>query len=369
MINFYSVENQANVIPISKGNDWPIIGHVKLYTENFNNFNNQYNSLFQDIDTYVADNNNGECLHQDTYAFFKEQFKDKLPTLLGDLTAGMDSMYLDNMRTSDVPSFTSTAGIFAKLVDVLDTGADNFLNNYSMARQMEKYECSYLTLFRFLMQLQGTIKSGTIMGYFDNIYKEFKESLDAFRNYIILDTRTNPPSYRSTCEQLEAIHFGLYNEYEYAGETFPAFNNHFQEYQAALLEGFEDLNLILDTFQGFYDELYLGMKVISAINMVFYSDPQDADMIRNEGASNFSFLTLSTEGNDAEDTRTLKARTLYCISISIPMALDAIQYIDSTRSNINTILAQLIHNVLDALGILPKLTAMKEVVLTQGGEL
>lgn len=367
MINFFSFENQAGFISTGLGNDWPVVAHVNLYSEFFKTWNNQYNTLFQDLDSYIADtNNNGTCPSENIYLLFREEFQDKLPKLLQDVTEAASNIpEPDPTRITSDPAYNTEAGIFGNLVKVLDTGSENFMNNYSMAKQLQKYECSYLELFRFLIELQGRIKSGSIMGYFDKIYTEFKDNLEAFYYYIQTDTSTNPPSNRNTCEKMDAIAYAYFNSYTYDSVVYPSFDSVYRDYKYNLELGFTDLDTLIQAFTGFYDELYLGVKIISGINMVFYSDPQDADMIRSEGAGNFSFLAMDMESAQDSPTQQLQSRTLHSLSIVIPMTLDSIQYINETKSNINTILAQLIHQVLAFLKIQAKLDSMKDVILTQ----
>ncbi len=368
MINFFSHENQTAFISTGLNNDWPAVAHVTLYSEFFDTWNTQFNGLFSDLDAYIADtNNNGTCSNESVYLLFRSEFQDKMPALFLETTKAASNIPPpDYTRITSDPAFNTESGIFGNLVKILDTGSESFMNNYSMAKQMQKYECSYLELFRFLISLQGRIKSGEIMGYFDKIYKEFKESVESFFYFIQVDTSTNPPSNRNYCEKMDAIAEGYYSNYNYDGVDYPSFDSVFRDYKYKLEVGFTDLDILLKAFTGFYDELYLGVKIISAINMVFYSDPQDADMIRSEGASNFSFLAMDLESANDSPTEQLKARTLLSLSIVIPMTLDSIAYIDETRSNINTILSQLIHNALSALNIQNKLNDMKDVLDTQG---
>ncbi len=368
MINFFNQENRNAVINTGLGNDWPVVAHVSLYTNFFDTWNTQYNGMFADLDAYIADtNNNGTCTNESIYLLFRTEFQDKMPELFLEVTKEASTIpEPDPTRLTSIPAFNTPSGLFGNLVKVLDVGSESFMNNYSMAKQLQKYECSYLELFRFLIQLQGEIKSGNIMGYFDNIYKEFKEGVESFFYYIQTDTSTNPPTNRDYCQKMDAIAHGYYNSYTYDGIDYPSFDSVFRDYKYKLEIGFDDLDTLLTAFNGFYDELYLGVKIISCINMVFYSDPQDADMIRSEGASNFSFLAMDMESANDSPTQQLQARTLYSLSLVVPMTLDSMAYIDETKSNINTILSQLIHNALSALNIQMKLNAMKDVLDTQG---
>lgn len=368
MINFFSTENQVAFISTGLSNDWPAVAHVTLYSDFFNTWDVQYQSLFQELDDYIADtNNNGTCINEAIYLLFREEFRGKLPTIFQDITEAASNIPPpDYTRITADPAYNTESGIFGNLVKVLDTGSESFMNNYSMAKQMEKYECAYLGLFRFLIDLQGRIKSGEIMAYFDRIWKEFKDNIESFYYYVLQDTTTNPPTYRTPCQKMDAIANAYYNSYTHDGILYPSFDSVYRDYKYKLEEGFTDLDTLLKAFTGFYDELYLGIKIVSAINMVFYSDPSDADMIRSEGASNFSFLAMDLESVNDSPTEQLKARTLYSLSIVIPMTLDAMAYIDETKSNINTILAQLIHNALAALEIQMKLNSMKDILDTQG---
>lgn len=368
MTNFYSYENQNAFINTELNNDWPVVAHINLYSEFFETWNNQYNSMFADLDAYIADtNNNGTCTNESIYLIFRNEFQDKMPELFSEVTKSASTLTTSDISRIEIdPASNTASGIFGNLVKLLDDGSENFLNNYSMAKQMEKYECSYLNLFRFLIELQGKIKSGTIMGYFDKIFKEFKVGVESFFYYIQTDTSTNPPTNRDYCQKMDAIADAYYTSYTYDGVEYPSFDSVFRDYKYKLEIGFTDLDILLKAFADFYDELYLGIKIISAINMVFYSDPADADLIRSEGASNFSFLTLDLENNSDTQAEKLKARTLYSLSLVIPMTLDSMEFIDETKSNINIILSQLIHRVLDFLGIKDKLDAMKAIIDTQG---
>jgi hypothetical protein len=254
------------------------------------------------------------------------------------------------------------------MLKVLDNGSDNFLENYNQVKQLNKYECAFLDLFRFLITLQGKIKSGSIMGYFDRIFTNFKTELEAFYYYIINDTSTNPPSVRNKCEKINAIYTAWNNSFIYDDETYPAFGITYQNYKNNLTTGLEDLDKLVKTFTGFYDEVQVGNKVISAVNMVFYSDPQDADMIKAEGISNITYL----KGDNGDGTWTgntpeqrLAVRIRNGLSYIIPIALDSIPYINSTRSNSNTILNQVIKQAFDLIGIKDNLDEMKLVLDTQ----
>jgi hypothetical protein len=359
----------------SQNDDWIVIQHFKKYTEFLENIDNYMLNKIDSLDSITPD----ECDYSITFwNIIKEDFTtDPLGPLVQNLTTEIISCSSclsgsENPRVIYDPTVGKVDGVFAKLVTSLDKGVGNFLQNYSMAKQVSKFECDFMEIFKQVQEIQEAIKYGDIMAYFDSIYKDFLKQYDnytIYANYNNLEEATN-----LDCNTKKNLAYAYYNNYDvpnvnqldYEPNAEP-FINAINTYKTKLETGLKDLNTLLDAMDGFMDEVYIAVKVLGALNIVFYSDPADADMLEKESTSTFKSMTPPVgQDTDSEAVKaTLQARTIWAMAISVPIAIEAQKYINDKRTNQATVFGSAVQSAFYNIDLTNDLNVLREVLNAQ----
>jgi len=375
MINFMSPDYKDDKLYFSENDDWIVIQHFKRYTE-----------FLRDIDSYILnkisayDNiDTSDCDYSETFwTILKNDFENNpLGPLVENLTDEIlrcDTCYNgeENPRGVYDPTIGKVDGIFAKLVASLDKGVGNFLQNYSMAKQVSKYECDFMNMFKQVREIQEAIKYGDIMAYFDSIYNEFYKSFSNYQIYISYYNYLEAENL--DCNSKINMAYGYYNQMDIpdVGQidyqaTEQPFINSIINYKTKLETGLRDLNILLDAMDGFMDELYIAVKALGALNIIFYSDPEDHEMLQQESQSTFESMT-SPIGQDTDTEaikRSLQARTVWAMSTAVPIAIKAQEYLDDKRTNQATVFGSAVQSTFYNIGLTEDLNILREVLNQQ----
>jgi len=375
MINFMSPDYKDDKLYFSENDDWIVIQHFKRYTEFLKNVDSYMLNKINAYDNISPD----DCEYGETFwTILKDNFKNNpLGPLVENLTEEIlrcDLCYNgeENPRGVYDPTIGKVDGVFAKLVASLDKGVGNFLQNYTMAKQVSKYECDFMNIFKQVREIQEAIKYGDIMAYFDSIYKEFYKSFSNYQIYISYYNYLDAENL--DCNSKINMSYGYYNQMDIPNvgqidyrATEEPFINSIINYKTKLEMGLRDLNTLLDAMDGFMDELYIAVKTLGALNIVFYADPNDHEMLQRESQSTFESMT-SPVGQDTDTEavkRSLQARTVWAMSTSVPIAIKAQEYLDDKRSNQSTVFGSAVQSTFYNIGLTEDLNVLREVLNQQ----
>jgi len=375
MINFMSPDYKDDRLYFNQNTDWIVILHFKKYTEFLKNIDNYMLGRIDALD-YIE---NTDCDYSETFwDIIKRDFNEEP---LGPLVEKLTEKILrctdclngeENPRGVYDPTIGKVDGVFAKLIATLDKGVGNFLQNYSMAKQVSKFECDFMEMFRQVQEIQEAIKYGNIMAYFDSIYNDFIKQFDNYQiyaNYNNYQDATN-----LDCNTKTNLSYAYYNNYtvpdvgqlNYEADAEP-FINAINKYKTKLEVGLRDLNTLLDAMEGFMDEIYIAVKVLGALNIVFYADPADTDLLEKESKSTFKSMTPPVgQDTDTETSKaSLQARTIWAMAISVPIAIEAQKYINDKRTNQATVFGSAVQSAFYNIGLTTDLIILREVLNAQ----
>jgi len=375
LINFMSSVYEADALIYNINKDWVVINHLKKYNESLDEIDSFMNT---EIASYDSITNDHCAFNKDSWNDMKTFFKSKpLSTMILDLSNTILRCNTclhgaANPRVAYDPTLGKTDGIFVKLVDALDKGAGNFLQNYTMAKQIAKYECNFMPLFREYLVIQNAIKDGSIMYYFDGILDKLLKEFRKFNYYI---TNYDAGGSPNACNTKINFTYAYNNSYRIPDnhQSNPApgqarsFKDAILTYKNALKKGLTDLNILLDAMQGFLDEIYIGVKVLGALNIVFYADPADQDMLKKHSQSIYSSITPPVgQDSDTEDAKkTLQMRAIWAQSFATTLAIDSQQYINDQRTNQSVVFGRTVIAAFTNIGIQHDINLLKAVFDTQ----
>jgi len=365
MINFNSPDYRDGFISMTPTSDWTLITHYKEYQNLLVDIDNSLSNNIKAIDNSLKDDDDCD-VSEISWETFKTDSNNKLKDTFRNISSDIvGTLPDDGIRNFYSPS-KSEAGIFSNALEALDKGSSNFIQNYAMAQQMYKYECKFMELFRMVYELIELIKSSHIMSYFDKEYRRLEENVASYKKFISYRQDDDTRVYLDPCEKKQAMMDGWYNDFtDPDGRNTMNLSRSINDYNVNIKRGLSDLNDVCIAVANFFDELYLGVKVLAAINITFYSDPKDADLFRSQSEGNFSYMVFQADDDSSDNDRILRARTLYAMSLSIPITLDSIKYINNDRSNIATIQGQLVRSVFDQLGVTDRLDKIAKTLSVQ----
>ena len=372
MINFLDNSYTTVGITYDVNKDWLVIKHFEKYRDILSDVDNYMNGILASFDSIGTDT----CdYNSSSWDEIKTTFTPKpLSTLVMDLST--EILRCDtcangtaNPRVVYDPTFGKIDGIFVKLVDALDKGVGNFLQNYTMAKQVSKYECDFMRVFEQYLVVQDAIKDGSIMYYFDDIITKFNKDLQNFKYYVEYNDSGDS---NADCNSKKNFCYAYFNSYtvpdigqqDRPTSSVQPFSTSMATYKDKLKEGLKDLNTLVDAMQGFLDEIYIGVKVIGALNIVFYADPADQTMLQKQSQSVFSSMTPPV-GQDADTDiakLSLQSRTIWAMCTAVPMAISAQQYIDNRRTNQATVFARTVIATFSSIGIQDDIDLLKVVL-------
>lgn len=337
--------------------DWQVIKHVQDYKNKFNNMYQLF-SFVSEIDTAIA---NGEFSAPPGYNDFKSIFYNRINNYIHNIvieTSELTDQSWDARLQTD-PALISEYGNFAKAVTYLDNNSENFMSYYSMAQQVKKYICIVGDLFRYVTKMTRGIKSGSIMYYFDNLVNNLN---DDFYNFYFYVTDSN--SLEDRCNRIADA---WVNNYDLSGTTNDSFSSIFISFDSNFKNGLIDFNKLIDACDQYYEDIQLGIKIISAVNLAFFSDDADDNMLKDNARDNFQFLNL--DNSDLTGTTTSKVlrlnRSIKGVSAGVVAAIDAKPKINDTKSNMNTLILAVINNIFDYMNITEGFNNTKSILDTQ----
>jgi len=373
MINFLNPEYESNNLLFSKSDDWIVIQHFKKYTEILKNIDDYINNKINDFEYLNTD----DCEYDETFwNLIVNDFKEPLNNLVLDYTEEIlrcDACLngSENPRGTYDPTIGKVDGIFAKLVSVLDKGAENFIQNYTMAKQVSKFVCDYMDIFKKVRDIQDYIKYGKILYYFDNLINDLQKSFENYKIYITYNNYEDDEDL--DCNSKKNMAFAYYNNFTVPDigqnpyiEEEEAFAISLQTYKEKLKQGLTDLNTLLDAMDGFMDELYIAVKVLGALNIVFYMDEDDIPMFEKESQSTFDSMVQPNNPEDSEAAKaSLKTRTIWAMGVTIPIGITAQKYLDDTRSNQSVVFGSAVNSVFYSIGFTEDLNTLRTILNTQ----
>lgn len=378
MINFMSEIYNDYRLHVTISDDWVVLGHVDKYKTLLSNIELFMQNQLKNLDSKSAsdcdfDTSIWEMIFEE-YGFPEDE-KTPLSSLISDLSKEIVECSTcqygsNNPRTTYDPVLDKVDGIFVKLIDALDKGAGNFLQNYSMAKQLEKYVCDFMVMFRQVIEIQDAIKYGIIMGYFDKIYKELDKAFNDFMNYMYYNDIENSTDLDCTFKKnFTKAYYSPFvvpdlGQLDRTSDPVPAFIVSLDNYKSQLKIGLTDLNEFLDAIDGFFDEIYVSIKSLGALNIVFYADPSDHDMLQKESSSTFDTLAplVGSDTSSTEYKMQLQGRTVRAMAMAIPIAIEAQKYIDDTRSNQDVIFSSAVNALFTNIGTEDKLNDLRYVL-------
>jgi len=214
MIDFMDSSYRSVSITYEVGKDWLVIKHFQKYTEILTEINDFINDKVSSYDSTTTDNCSFDPSQWDD---IKNTFaSDPLYTLVMDISSDILRCRecengTANPRVMYDPTYGKIDGIFVKLVDALDKGAGNFLQNYTMAKQISKYECNFMPLFKKYLIIQNAIKDGSIMYYFDGIINTLIDEYKKFKYYI--EYNNDNPDDDAACKNKKNLISAYNNRY------------------------------------------------------------------------------------------------------------------------------------------------------------
>jgi hypothetical protein len=362
-------------INVIQGDDWIIVAHFKKYSELLKNIDEFVNAKISNLDYVTSD----DCDYSPTFwNILKDNFKDEpLSNMVEKITE--DILTCDNClvstanpRTVYDPAIGKVDGIFAKLVNALDKGVGNFLQNYTMAKQVSKFECDFMEMFRLVQEIQDAIKFGYIMDYFDKIYTEFRLEFEKFNIYI---TYNNYNVADPDCKEKQNMSYAYYNAYtppdigqaSYSEDPTIPFVNAITNYRNQLRVALKDLNTLIDAMEGFMDDIYVAVKVLGALNIVFYADPADQEMLAKDAESTFASMTPPAGSDLSTDMHKLQLQsyTIWAQAVSVPLAIAACKYINDRRTNQATVFGSTVKAAFFNIGLQQRIDMLRDVLETQ----
>jgi len=362
MINFKNPEYETHKLTFDLSSDWIMVKHFKKYQENLNHLNYTLDFIIDQTDSILKEDCGFESYYWNSFKnhYYDNQLKDLVKDITDDLIH-CEQCFLGtvNPRVIADPTLGKQDGIFAKMVNVLDSGVGNFLQNYTMATQIAKFECGFMDTFRNVIQVQELIKSGKIMYYFDKLYIEFKARSDEFLNYINMDDT-------DYCAIKIRTSDAYSNGVSSINSGFP-FKRIIDKYKDDMKDGLKDLNDIIESLDGFFDEIYVGVKVLGALNIIFYAAPEDQKMLAAESESTFSAMTppTGTDFTPQEHKILLQRRTLWAMATSVPIAIEASSLVNNARTNQASIFGSAVLATFQSIGFKDRLRNLNRVLVQQ----
>jgi len=119
--------------------------------------------------------------------------------------------------------------------------------------------------------------------------------------------------------------------------------------------------------QGFLDEIYIGVKILGALNIVFYADPADQEMLQEHSQSIFSSITPPV-GQDSDTQiakESLQSRAIWAQCFATTIAIDSQQYINDRRTNQSEVFGRSVLATFNNVGIQHDFDILKAVFDTQ----
>lgn len=374
MINFIdsSYSNIHDVYDVNS--DWLIIKHFKYYSQVLTDINDWINNRVASYDHITTEN----CdFSQSEWNDIKDDYsssslKNLIENITTSITRCSTCFYGDeNPRTFYDPTTKKHDGIFARLLTILDKDASNFLQNYAMVKQVSKFNCDVMPIFKIINNLQAYCKNAVIMYYFDNITREL---LTAFKNYKSYSTTHTENSHDAItdCDIKKNMITGYYNRYKIPGaaQSSPntdAFSTSIGNYKTDLTTGLTDLNTLMDAMEGFNDEVYTAVKVLGALNIVFYADPADQELLQKNSKATFTSMVPVTGAvtDTASMKKNLQLRTIWAMCTSVPIAIEAQQYINNLRTNQAVVFGSTVKAAFQNMEFNTHLNILKGILITQ----
>jgi len=374
MTNFLSSDYKT-LLGFPTSQDWKVINHFKKYTELLTNIDDYFTTKIEALDSIAST----DCSFNTTFwDGMKEDIKNldlknQIKNTSDKLLKCEDCLFSEsNPRTHFEPAYGKQDGIFSKMIIALDTGSQSFLQNFMMAKQVSKYECSFMDIFKKVQELQTSIKDATIVNVFDQSYVNLR---DAFENVKIYHLYHDYDKDDTQCTIKTNIAESYYNQFfipdvgqsNNSTEKQKSFYDSIREYLSEIKEYLKDLNTLLDAMNGFYDMIYIGVKMIGALNITFYASPDEQEMLLNESETTFSAMTpvIYDENTSEQHSYTVQQNTIWAMNISVPIGVEASKWVDDNRTNQVTIFGSAVLSAFSAFGIHQRIQKLGELFATQ----
>ena len=373
MINFMDSSYSDIHDTYSQSGDWLIIKHFKYYSQVLNNIDDWINNKITSYDHITTD----DCdFFQSEWDSLKDKYSTSpLKTLIRDITTNIlrcDTCFYgdENPRTFYDPTVKKHDGLFTRLLTILDKDASNFLQNYAMAKQISKFDCNVMPIFKISNEIQSYCKSAAIMYYFDNITRELRQAFENYQLYSLYNGDDN-----SECGIKKNMLFAYNNSYTVpdAGQSnrptskVYSFSTSIANYTTKLTKGLTDLNTLMDAMEGLNDEIYTAVKVLGALNIVFYADPADQELLQKN--SNATFTAMTPVTGATTDTismkKNLQLRTIWAMCTSVPIAIEAQQYINNLRTNQAVVFGSTVRAAFRNMEFDTHLNTLKSILISQ----
>lgn len=329
--------------------DWPMVLNINDKQRRIKNMKDRYTSLFGILDSSVS-----SCSNTTGYIYLKEVIR-YIDTVYHDIS--IENRVLNTIEQGRIPYdpvYYSKYGVFAKAISFLDSNSKDFMTYYAMAKQLKKYFCNIMSLYRFSTKISTGLKSGYVMSYFDEKFNSFYSYFDKLYQFITSGSHA--------CDKISNANAAYYHGFSYNGVTYNTPSTILSSYQNDIRKGFLDLNTVLEAFSSFYEDLDIAVRVIAAVNLALFADPEDHDTLKENASSNFSFLTLDTsisssnipsdQSDDISPQAAEKRRKiLQAVSVAVTTAINYKQFIKDDMSNLSEVNFQATKAIFDYLGI------------------
>jgi len=371
MIDFLSDAYTTHEIVVNNGNDWRVNSHLRYYFDYWKTFNEVLKSKISISDNLIQ---NGDANSTSKYEKLKREVPDSFENIFKNIVEKNSNLQThDNSRISVDSALLTRIGTFAKVVALMDKYGEGFIHSYALVNQVNPYDCLFKTVYKNLLALITDFKSGRVMNYYDWKFTNFRDNLNAYTKYI------SQFSGQDLIDNMGDAYMGDYdvdNEDDDGTTTYQGLYYAYSDYKTSITEGFIDLNKICETVDIYSEDLYVAVKALAAINITFYSPPEDENFLRQHATENFDYLTLDsgvTDGSQNDigvDTTSvanqkIKIRTLQAISVAVPIALDTRKKMTKTMSNSSQLIYDTMNKVLTVILIKQHLENENNIILTQ----